>query len=80
MTRGIFQGTHQGELMGIAPTRKRVTFSVIHIDRLENGKIVEHLGQGDVRSLMQQLGVMFIPSPKLILYSLKNVLSKRNKF
>ena len=49
VTRGIFKGTHQGELMGIAPTGKQVTFSVVHIDRLENGKIVEHWGQGDVQ-------------------------------
>lgn len=36
VTRGIFNGTHQGELMGIAPTGKQVTFSVIHIDRIVN--------------------------------------------
>lgn len=76
VTRGIFRGTHQGELMGISPTGKQVTFPVVHIDRVENGKIVEHWGQGDVQELMQQLGIMFLPSPKLILYILKNILSK----
>ncbi len=76
VTRGIFQGTHRGELMGIPPTGKQVTFAVVHIDRLKNGKIVEHWGQGDVRELMQQLGIVFFPSPKLMLYSLKNVLLK----
>ena len=79
VTRGIFTGTHQGELMGIAPTGKQVNFSVIHIDRLKNGKIIEHWGQGDVRALMQQLGVMFFPSPKLIVYTLRNILSKIGK-
>ena len=76
VTRGIFKGTHQGELMSISPTGKQVTFPVIHIDRVENGKIVEHWGQGDVQELMQQLGIMFLPSPKLILYTLKNTLFK----
>lgn len=76
VTRGIFQGTHRGELMGIPPTGKQVTFAVVHIDRLKNGKIVEHWGQGDVRELMQQLGIVFFPSPKLMLYSLRNVLLK----
>ena len=76
VTRGIFKGTHQGELMGIAPTGKQVTFSVVHIDRLENGKIVEHWGQGDVQELMRQLGIMFFPSPQLVLYTLKNSLFK----
>ena len=53
-----------------------LTFSVVHIDRIENGKIVEHWGQGDVRALMQQLGIVFVSSPKLILCALKNILFK----
>ena len=78
VTRGIFQGTHQGELMGIAPTGKQVAFSVIHIDRLEKNQIVEHWGQGDVQHLMQQLGIIFFPSPKLILNKLKSKIIKSN--
>ncbi len=57
VTRGIFSGTHQGELMGIPATGKQVTFSVVHIDRVVNGKIVEHWGQGDTLALMGQLGM-----------------------
>lgn len=56
VTRGIFLGTHQGELMGIAPTGKQVQFSVVHIDRVMDGKVTEHWGQADMLSLMQQLG------------------------
>ncbi len=58
VTRGIFTGTHQGELMGIPPTGKQVKFSVVHIDRVVDGKIVEHWGQGDTFAMMQQLGVV----------------------
>ncbi|MCC5652535.1 ester cyclase [Nostoc sp. XA013] len=58
VTRGTFSGTHCGEIMGIPPTGKQVTFSVIHIDRVINGKVVEHWGQGDTMTLMQQLGVV----------------------
>lgn len=58
VTRGMFSGTHQGEIMGILPTGKQVAFSVIHIDRLMDGKVVEHWGQGDTMGLMQQLGVV----------------------
>ncbi len=76
VTRGIFKGIHQGILMGIPATGKQVTFSVIHIDRVEKGKIVEHWGQGDVQELMRQLGIMSFPSPSLILSSLKNKLFK----
>lgn len=38
----------------------------MHIDRIENEKIVEHWGQGDSLGLMQQLGIIFLPSPKLL--------------
>lgn len=76
VTRGIFRGSHQGELMGIPPTGKQVRFSVVHIDRIENGKIVEHWGQGNIHELMQQLGMMFFPSPQLILSSWRNILAK----
>ncbi len=55
MTRGIFCGTHQGELMGIPPTGKQVVFSVVHIDRVLDGKVVDHWGQADVFGMMQQL-------------------------
>ena len=58
VTRGTFSGTHQGELMGVPPTGKQVKFSVVHVDRVVNGKIVEHWGQGDTFAMMQQLGVV----------------------
>mgnify|MGYP002777051020 CR=1 FL=1 len=58
VTRGTFIGTHQGELMGIPPTGRSVKFSVVHIDRIIDGKIVEHWGQGDTFAMMQQLGVV----------------------
>lgn len=36
-----FSGTHKGTLLGIAPTGKPVTFSLIDIWRVKNGKLVE---------------------------------------
>jgi len=48
----------------------------MHIDRVENGKIVEHWGQGDVLGLMQQLGIVFLLDPKLLPFILKGVSSK----
>jgi predicted ester cyclase len=42
VTRFISEGTHQGEFLGIAPTGNRVRVTGIDIDRLVEGKIVEH--------------------------------------
>ena len=51
-------GTHTGEFMGIPATGKRVKFTGIYIARIANGKIVEHWGEEDSVSLLQQLGVL----------------------
>lgn len=75
VTRGTFSGRHKGTLMGIPPTGKRVSFSVIHIDRVVDGKIVEHWGQGNVLDLMQQIGIVPMPGPKLIYFILHSVIS-----
>ena len=51
-------GTHQGEMLGIPPTGKRVEVSSIDIIRFEDGKAAEHWGETDILSMMQQLGVV----------------------
>ena len=59
--RMTWSGTQKGEFMGVPATGKRVSFGVIDIIRITNGKLVEHWGQMDSMSLMQQLGA--IPAP-----------------
>ncbi len=56
-----WRGTHQGEFFGIPPSGQPVTFKVIDIVRVANGKVVEHWAVSDNLSLMQQLGA--IPAP-----------------
>lgn len=51
-------GTHEGELMGIAPTRKNVTATGISIHRISGGKIAETWNQYDAFGMLKQLGVM----------------------
>ncbi len=65
VTCGTFFATHVGEFQGLPPTGKQIKLAVMHIDRIENGKIIEHWGQGDVLGLMQQLGIVFLPGLKL---------------
>jgi len=62
--RVTMTGTHKGEYMGVPPTNKKVTFSLIFIDRFAGGKIVEDHGQYDALGLMRQLGLTHIPTPK----------------
>lgn len=59
--RRSYEGTHQGELLGVPPTGKHVQIGGISIFRLAGGKIAEHWKQLDRLTLMQQLGV--IPAP-----------------
>ena len=72
VTCGTFSAVHTGEFQGLPPSKKQIKISIMHIDRIEQEKIIEHWGQGDAQGLMQQLGVMFFPSPKLLLSVLKN--------
>lgn len=72
VTCGTFTARHLGEFQGLPPTGKQIRLSIMHIDRVENGKIVEHWGQGDALGLMQQLGIIFLPSPKLLPHLLKS--------
>ena len=76
VTCGTFTATHLGEFQGLPPTGKKISLSIMHIDRVENEKIVEHWGQGDALGLMQQLGIVFLPGPKLLPQILKGVASK----
>lgn len=44
----ITEGTHLGEWLGIKPTGKKLVFTGVNIDRLINGKIVEHGGAANI--------------------------------
>ncbi|MFQ5857830.1 MAG: ester cyclase [Anaerolineae bacterium] len=59
--RGTNRCTHQGELMGIPPTGKQVTYTWMSINRIAGGKIVETWAEHDLMGLMQQLGAL--PTP-----------------
>jgi steroid delta-isomerase-like uncharacterized protein len=58
VARTTWNGTQKGEFMGIPPSGKRVSFDVIDIIRISEGKGVEHWGVMDSSAMMQQLGVI----------------------
>lgn len=76
VTCGTFTATHLAEFQGLPPTGKQISLAIMHIDRVENGKIAEHCGHGDALGLMQQLGMVFLPGPKLLPHILRGAVSK----
>ena len=57
VTRWTWTVTHEGPLMGIAPTGKTATLPGIDIDRYQNGKVVEGWASYDMLDMLRQLGV-----------------------
>jgi len=55
--RLMASGTHQATFMGIPATGKHASWSVLTMNRVVNGKIVESYGQADDLDMMKQLGV-----------------------
>jgi predicted ester cyclase len=51
-----YHGTHEGEFLGIAPTQRRVQFETVDVMRVQDGKITDHWGVGNLLALMQQIG------------------------
>ncbi len=51
-------GTHDGDLMGIPPTGRKIDIRSIGILRFDHGQVVERWGIGDTLTQMQQLGLL----------------------
>ncbi len=78
VTQGIFIGTHLGNFQGLPATGKSVKIAVMHIDRVCDGNVVEHWGQGDQAGMMQQLGIVFVPGICLFSSALRQRLGLTN--
>ncbi len=55
VARLTYTGTHRGELFGIRPAGKRVSYSGVAIFRIANGKIADGWVLGDTLGLIAQL-------------------------
>ena len=56
--RGVWRGTHKGPFQGIPASGSAVAIDMMIIDRIVDGRIVEHFVQLDAMGLMQQIGAM----------------------
>jgi predicted ester cyclase len=54
-SHGRFTGTHAQEFNGIPATGKVISCSMTMIDKIMDGKVIEHYGDFDSGGLMQQL-------------------------
>ncbi len=54
------QGTHKGEWLGIKPTGKTVRYTGVNVDRVVNGRIVEHGGAANMLGPLLEIGAVRI--------------------
>ena len=71
-----FEGTHAGEFQGLPPTHRKVTFSGLELNRFVDGRVAEHWFQMDSLTLLQQLGLVVVPGPRLLPRVLAHQLKK----
>ncbi len=52
------RGTHKGSWLGIKPTGKAVTFTGVNINRVVDGRIVEHGGAANLLEQLLEIGAI----------------------
>jgi steroid delta-isomerase-like uncharacterized protein len=57
-TRKSFRGTHTGDFRGVPPSGKVITYQVIDVLAVEDGKITAHWSVLDRLDLYRQLGLI----------------------
>jgi steroid delta-isomerase-like uncharacterized protein len=61
VARMTWSGTHRGDLLGVAPTGRHVTYVGAAIFRLEDARIQVAWVVGDTQELWRALGVLEVP-------------------
>jgi predicted ester cyclase len=57
-TRITARGTHSGTWLGMTPTGRRVVITGVNIDRVVNGRIVEHGGAANLLDPLLAIGAI----------------------
>lgn len=59
--RFVVEATHQGDLLGIAPTGRRVRWDAVDVYRLRDGKISEEWAADDLTAILHAVGAYTPP-------------------
>ena len=59
--RAHAKATHKGNIMGIAPTGKQVTWTELHAYRVKDNLITEIWSEADLMGVMMQIGAVKLP-------------------
>ena len=62
VARTTWHGTQNGAFMGLPPTGRRIEIEAYIVERVKDGKSVEHWSLFDQQTMMQQLGL--VPNPQ----------------
>lgn len=60
VSRVTMRGTHEGEWLGIRPTGKPIQVTAVNIDRVVDGRIVEHGGAANLLGPLLEIGAIVI--------------------
>jgi steroid delta-isomerase-like uncharacterized protein len=66
VTFKTYHGTHEGTFLGVPPTHHKIHFETVDVMRVQNGKITDHWGVGNLLSLMHQIGGWTPPASEAI--------------
>jgi steroid delta-isomerase-like uncharacterized protein len=61
-----YYGTHEGTFLGVPSTGRAIHFETVDVMRVQNGRITDHWGVGNLLSLMQQIGGWAPPKSQAI--------------
>ena len=63
VTVATAKGTHRGVWMGMRPTNKTVEITTVNVDRVQDGRIVEHGGAADLFGPLLKIGAIQVADP-----------------
>ena len=55
VTEEVLEGTHRGTFAGLAPSGRRIRIPMVHVARVEDGRIVERIAYHDTAAILRQL-------------------------